>query len=44
MHCFVCSYIWLGLEPLTHCAEDVDLASGKAGGVGCFAGHDVVML
>jgi hypothetical protein len=44
MPVFIGSYIWLGLGALAHCAEDVDLAGGKASGAGCFAGHDVVML
>jgi hypothetical protein len=36
------SYLWLGLERLAHGAEDINLAGGEAGGVGCFAGHGVV--
>jgi hypothetical protein len=43
--CFSCSsYVWLGLEALAHCAQNVDLAGGEAGGIGCFAGRDVVSL
>jgi hypothetical protein len=33
------AYLGLRLERLAHGAEDVDLAGGEAGGVGCFAGH-----
>ena len=37
-------YLWLGLERLAYGAENVDFASGQAGGVGGFAGHDGVWL